>query len=77
MQYCFCLLCVRARVCVCEYVSVFVCLHRYLTKWQASLTLQDSASAINGTDLALEIWDVAKLDAQQRLCESMSDAGFG
>ena len=40
----------RARVCVCEYVSVFVCLHRYLTKRQASLTLQDSASAINGTD---------------------------
>ncbi|CAE7779246.1 unnamed protein product [Symbiodinium sp. CCMP2456] len=33
---------------------------------EASLTLQDSASAIDGIDLALEIWDFANLDAQQR-----------
>ncbi|CAE7836952.1 unnamed protein product [Symbiodinium sp. KB8] len=36
---------------------------------EASLTLHDSTSASDGVDLALEIWEEANLDAQQRLCE--------
>ena len=33
---------------------------------EASLTIQDSASTMNGTDLALTIWELEKLTTQQR-----------